>query len=260
MPRSTDVTNNGFVKVRRGLGEHIKRMAPVEFKVFMALLLAADFKTHSVSLSIDTLSQMVGASYRSVNTAIKSLADERYISYKPCRNQWGASIFTILKYQSVASADSSEADTDGSADTSEALTESASASAKSTDTTSEARGCDLRKGASKNLKNKPSIVMEGKTDPKATELAALLHDLISQNFNARGVAVPKSLKPDGWAGDIDKMHRLDGYEWGDIEAAIRWCQADAFWSQNILSGAKLRRQMHQIVMKSKQPREKVSWF
>jgi len=139
------MTSGGFVKVRRGLGEHIKKMAPVEFKVFMALLLAADYKTHSVSLSIDVLSSMVGASYRSVNTAINSLVVEGYITYKPCRNQWGSSEFTISKYESVASEESAEAEE-------ESVFASATGSEISAEPTSEARASDLRKPALKNLK------------------------------------------------------------------------------------------------------------
>lgn len=250
------MTSGGFVKVRRGLGEHIKKMAPVEFKVFMALLLAADYKTHSVSLSIDVLSSMVGASYRSVNTAINSLVVEGYITYKPCRNQWGSSEFTISKYESVASEESAEAEE-------ESVFASATGSEISAEPTSEARASDLRESPLKNLKKERTKTLveeeEIQADPNAAELATLLHSLMAENFKSRGVSMPKSYRPETWAADIEKAHRIDGYEWDVIKSVIEWSQADEFWSQNILSGKKLRAKIPQLVLKSREPKKEVEW-
>jgi len=44
-----------------------------------------------------------------------------------------------------------------------------------------------------------------------------------------------------WAKDIDKMNRLDGRSWEDIEKAIDWALNDSFWQKNIWSGANLRK-------------------
>jgi len=87
-------------------------------------------------------------------------------------------------------------------------------------------------------------------NPKALELATLLHSLIAENYKRRGFSVPSSLRPGTWAKDLDLLHRLDGQSWDDIERVIRWCQADDFWSQNILSGAKLRKQMPSLLLRS----------
>jgi hypothetical protein len=43
-----------------------------------------------------------------------------------------------------------------------------------------------------------------------------------------------------WAVPIDKLHRLDKFEWGAIESMIRWCQRDHFWRGVILGGDNLR--------------------
>jgi uncharacterized protein YdaU (DUF1376 family) len=78
------------------------------------------------------------------------------------------------------------------------------------------------------------------TDAKVTEevenldLANLLSDLILASDSKA------KTNPAGWALDIDKLHRLDGRERDEIEAVIRWCQADSFWQPNIRSGKKLR--------------------
>jgi hypothetical protein len=43
-----------------------------------------------------------------------------------------------------------------------------------------------------------------------------------------------------WAKHIDLMIRVDGREPNDIKDVIDWCQADSFWTPNILSTGKLR--------------------
>lgn len=96
-------------------------------------------------------------------------------------------------------------------------------------------------------------------DPNAVELATLLHSLMSENFKSRGVSMPKSYRPEKWAADIEKAHRIDGYEWEVIREVIEWSQADEFWSQNILSGGKLRTKMPQLVLKSREPKKEVEW-
>jgi phage replication O-like protein O len=50
-----------------------------------------------------------------------------------------------------------------------------------------------------------------------------------------------------WALDIEKLHRIDGLSWSQIQALIRWCQADQFWRSNILSGKKLREKANQCI-------------
>lgn len=52
-----------------------------------------------------------------------------------------------------------------------------------------------------------------------------------------------------WGDAIDKINRLDGREWGVIQAVIDWCQQDEFWQSNILSGVKLRKQFNQLFLK-----------
>jgi len=49
-----------------------------------------------------------------------------------------------------------------------------------------------------------------------------------------------------WASEIDRMIRLDGRTPERIEAVIRWCQKDPFWSRNILSAAKLRKHFDRL--------------
>lgn len=52
-----------------------------------------------------------------------------------------------------------------------------------------------------------------------------------------------------WAKDIDLMIRRDNISADDIAEVIMWCQKDAFWKSNILSGKKLREKYQQLRMK-----------
>jgi predicted phage replisome organizer len=54
-----------------------------------------------------------------------------------------------------------------------------------------------------------------------------------------------------WAKDIDKLNRIDGREWHQVEMVIRWCQAPGcFWIPNILSGAKLREKFPVLIVQA----------
>jgi len=78
----------------------------------------------------------------------------------------------------------------------------------------------------------------------AEKLAIFLEELIRKRQ-------PKFVRRGNWAKDIDRMIRLDKRDPKDIEAVIRWCQADTFWCNNILSASKLRLQYDQLDLKRK---------
>ena len=52
-----------------------------------------------------------------------------------------------------------------------------------------------------------------------------------------------------WANDIEKIHRLDKRSWDEISAVLSFVVSDDFWSRNILSGAKLRKQFSALKLK-----------
>lgn len=93
----------------------------------------------------------------------------------------------------------------------------------------------------KNTDNK--LIENSNLKGEPLRLANLLLELITHNFPKR---VGQS-KPDKWAEDIEKLHRIDGASYQDIESVIRWSQQDSFWAQNILSGSKLRKQYNSLV-------------
>ena len=82
---------------------------------------------------------------------------------------------------------------------------------------------------------------------EALKLTQLLIDLIAENIpNAR---VPTEARLNEWAAEADRLHRIDGQSWDEIEKVLRWSQRDSFWKQNILSMGKLRQKWNQLQAK-----------
>lgn len=52
-----------------------------------------------------------------------------------------------------------------------------------------------------------------------------------------------------WADDMRKLVELDKRDKHDVALVIKWCQQDSFWSTNILSAYKLRKQFDQLYLK-----------
>ena len=77
--------------------------------------------------------------------------------------------------------------------------------------------------------------------PGCTMLVELLHDLIKQRKpNVREVDLL------AWAYEMDKILRIDRRTPEQLEEVIRWCQQDNFWQNNVLSPAKLRKQLDRL--------------
>ena len=78
------------------------------------------------------------------------------------------------------------------------------------------------------------------TPEQAKQLAQQFCDTLRTNGIHSAKVTPK------WIGEIDKMHRLDGRTWEQIESCIRWATTDAFWCGVILSPTKLRKHYDQM--------------
>ena len=77
------------------------------------------------------------------------------------------------------------------------------------------------------------------------QLSNLFADLIEANGIKRPSVTEK------WHQEIERLNRIDGYSWQQIEATIRWVQNDSFWRSNVLSPAKLRKQFGALQLKMK---------
>lgn len=82
-------------------------------------------------------------------------------------------------------------------------------------------------------------------DDEVKRLANLLADLVADN------GIKRPTVTDSWHQDIERLHRIDGYGYDQIERTIRWVQSDSFWRSNVLSASKLRKQFGALQLKMK---------
>jgi len=91
-------------------------------------------------------------------------------------------------------------------------------------------------------RNSPPATPPSALPANAARLAQLLADRIkANNTKAR---IPASL--DKWAQEIERLQRIDGNTWSEIEKIIEWSQRDTFWHKNILSAGTLRKQFARL--------------
>jgi len=100
---------------------------------------------------------------------------------------------------------------------------------------------------------------EGKKTPSsdALRLSGLLADLIADN-NPSNRHIKHGVREktvQRWAQDLDRMIRIDGRDPEDVEAILRWCQADDFWKGTILSGAKLREHYDRLTLQMRRTKD-----
>lgn len=108
-----------------------------------------------------------------------------------------------------------------------------------TDTVSNKEGGKIKSGSNKEVSSRFS--------PEDMRMTELLVSLITRNnpdWKLQGTL-------ETWASHIEKLHRIDGRTYEQIEYMIRWTQADSFWSTNILSTSKLREKFNDLIPKLK---------
>lgn len=91
------------------------------------------------------------------------------------------------------------------------------------------------KNTNKEYKERKDISL----NPFALKLAEKLRNEILKLYPNNATAKKEDCIK-RWAVDIDKMIRLDGRDWQDIDKAIAWAMNDDFWQRNIWSGRALR--------------------
>lgn len=90
-------------------------------------------------------------------------------------------------------------------------------------------------------------------DEEAYRLCELLRGLILTNNPTARVRHFSDADAGKWAGDMQRLIRIDGRDPPDIERVIRWCQSDDFWMANILSPGKLRQKWDTLWMQMQRP-------
>ena len=77
-------------------------------------------------------------------------------------------------------------------------------------------------------------------EPETYRLASLISELHIQNLDSGYKPITQKQKQT-WASDIEKLHRIDGRSYQDIEKVIRSIKVHGqFWGSVVMSGSKLR--------------------
>lgn len=85
----------------------------------------------------------------------------------------------------------------------------------------------------------------GDPNPDVARLCEMLADLVEAN----GCKRPTVTKT--WLVECERLMRIDGRSPAQVEACIRWCQADGFWRANVMSMPKLRARYDQLRLAAK---------
>lgn len=109
---------------------------------------------------------------------------------------------------------------------------------------------DSLKERPKPSQAKPSQANSINLPAEAWRIADLIVENVKAlNPKAKNITVNLDKTKSSWASDVEKLNRIDGREWEEIERVMKWVMEDSFWSQNILSGKKLREQYDRLVIK-----------
>lgn len=119
------------------------------------------------------------------------------------------------------------------------------------DTLEERRGEEIRgeRGVSSSSSTQKKHLVARVVCDDAVRLTEKLRELILKNDPLAKVPVRESETWQRWMQDLERIQKLDGRSWSDIEAAIEYTQADAFWRSNVLSPGKLRKQFATVLLR-----------
>ena len=99
----------------------------------------------------------------------------------------------------------------------------------------------------KNLPENPGRREDIGFSESARKAEALLEQLILGNDPKARIPKTEAQRAK-WIDQIDKLNRLDGRGWEEIERVMRWAQNDHFWKSNILSAQKFRAQFPKLML------------
>lgn len=114
---------------------------------------------------------------------------------------------------------------------------------------------DLDSNLNSNLKPEQDTVpaVAETPDEEAVSCTQFLYDKIKDRTNPP-VWEKKPPSLDQWYKHIEQLHRIDGIKYDDIKKVIEWSTADAFWKNNILCAATLRKQFNKLYVKMNAPK------
>lgn len=225
-------SENGFVPIRRGIYEHLKegRITGQELMVYLLLHLKADHRTGiCYKISGPAIAGLLRISQRQANRLLARLEKKGYIKRLDHRGQVPYYPVVINKFL-----------------TSNGLLIDAP-------NTKSLNEIACRKGEGRPLRVfqlsciQEYIQEDNNKFPQNSDEFRLSELLFKEIKNRKSDFKRPNLQR--WCEYIDLMIRIDHRTPERIAEVIRWCQADKFWQNNILSTAKLRNQFDQLELK-----------
>lgn len=247
-------TQAGFIRIRRGIYEHLSdgRMTGREWMVYSVLHLKADHLTGiCYKISGPALGYLLGLKSHYVNSILRTLEEKGYIKRLSHRGQVVCYPVVINKFLTSSGILIDAPNTKSLNKIAWYVKEDciltvlqrnvkATSNVLQTSCLQEIKNITILK-QEKTPKCAPKIFSEDSVEHR---LAKLLSDTICKRK-------PDFKEPDlqKWAIHIDQMIRLDHRKPEQIWSVLVWCQQDDFWRNNILSTEKLRKQFDQLELK-----------
>jgi hypothetical protein len=181
--------------------------------------------------SVDTLTRETGLTVSQIRTSLKKLISTSEIATK---SQARSTIITVVEYNSHQGSDKPDdklMTMKSQADDNEIATDK-----------------NLR---TKELKN--NSLVEDSPQPSKYKFTDIDYQCAEWVFGLIKNIAPSSKKPnfESWANTIRLMRESDKLTHDDISNVFTWANSDPFWSVNILSVTKLRKQFPQLQAKMK---------
>ena len=112
---------------------------------------------------------------------------------------------------------------------------------------------DQQMTTNKNEKNyKKSFSPDGEAYRCAVFLSNEIHKRLPK------AKPPTEATRQRWAGEMDKLNRIDGYSWETIAEVLDFSQRDEFWNTVVLSAEKFRKQFTALMAKMERRNQSAS--
>lgn len=110
----------------------------------------------------------------------------------------------------------------------------------------------IRLAADKKIKAQNasvSVAKKARTIPDdAKQVAQFLYDEVVLRYPF----IKEECDLEDWANEVDKLNRIDQYDYSLIFAVARWSQDDKFWRGQVRSGGSLRRHFSKMLVRIKE--------
>lgn len=235
---------NGYVKLNRNLLEWRWYRDANTTRVFLHLLLSANFKDQPFENIIVRRGE-VATSYGAIADALHISARQARTAVTHLKVSGTVSVKQYSKFQviSILSWDLYQCDVSGT----EAAKSQAEVSQKSTTEECKESKNFLLSELSDETTDKPKQKKAFEHDETPYKAARWLADQIEARMPTCKAYSENQLQ--AWALDFDRCNRLDGHPWTEINDVLSFSQSDSFWQQNILSGGKFRKQYITLLAK-----------